>query len=170
MEHESDGDTNCNWRTWTDRQRVEKSVGWVGNRRTNPDHPNYPALRLARLLRRVLGRLAVTRTLVKDHQVTLIEKLTGSIIIIMISRVCCLEIPGWRLSGHNRIWWIRNWSFVLVDNLPRWYHDKNNIIFANIHPLTLIYEMIYTDVERNISINGTWVVKSDGCVFDMLEV
>ena len=38
MEHESDGDTNCNWRTWNDSQRLGKETEGVGNRRTNPNY------------------------------------------------------------------------------------------------------------------------------------
>ena len=41
VEHESDSDTNCDWHTWNDPQRVRKRAGWVGNWRTNQDNPDY---------------------------------------------------------------------------------------------------------------------------------
>ena len=40
MEHESDGDTNCNWYTWNDSQRLGKRTGRVGNWRTRNNSLN----------------------------------------------------------------------------------------------------------------------------------
>ena len=37
MKHESDGDTNCNWRARYSHQRT----GGLGNKRTSGDHSNY---------------------------------------------------------------------------------------------------------------------------------
>ena len=37
MEHESDGDTNCNWCTRYSHQRIGKGTGGLGNKRTNGD-------------------------------------------------------------------------------------------------------------------------------------
>ena len=52
MEHESDGDTNCNWCTWNNPQWIGKGNRRLGNKRKIGDHPVF--LRSARILRRVL--------------------------------------------------------------------------------------------------------------------
>ena len=41
MEHENDGDTNCNWRYCFSHRRIGKGTGRLGNGRTSRDHPNY---------------------------------------------------------------------------------------------------------------------------------
>ena len=41
MKHESDGDTNCNWRARYTHQRIGTGTGGVGNEKTSGDHPNY---------------------------------------------------------------------------------------------------------------------------------
>ena len=41
MEHESDGDTNRNWYTWYNPQRIGKETGRLGNKRISGDHLNY---------------------------------------------------------------------------------------------------------------------------------
>ena len=42
MEHESDGDTNCNWYTRSSHQRIGTMTGELGNKRINEDHrPEY---------------------------------------------------------------------------------------------------------------------------------
>ena len=46
MEHESDGDTNCNWCSWNDLQRLGKVTGRVGNERTSRHHPNYGIVKI----------------------------------------------------------------------------------------------------------------------------
>ena len=40
MEHKSNGDTNCNWRTMYSQQRIDKRIGALGNKRTSGEHPN----------------------------------------------------------------------------------------------------------------------------------
>ena len=39
MEHESDGDTNCNWRTRYSHQRIDTGTGGLGNKRTSRNCP-----------------------------------------------------------------------------------------------------------------------------------
>ena len=34
IEHESDGDTNCNWHTRCSHQRIDKGTGGLGNKRS----------------------------------------------------------------------------------------------------------------------------------------
>ena len=41
MEHESDGDTNCNWCTQNNPQRFGKGTGGLRNKKTSRDHPIY---------------------------------------------------------------------------------------------------------------------------------
>ena len=51
VEHDRDGDTNCNWGSRYSHQRIGKGTGWTENKNTREDHPND---RSARILRRVL--------------------------------------------------------------------------------------------------------------------
>ena len=41
VEHESEGDTNCNWRAWYGHQKIGTGTGGLGNNWTSGDHPNY---------------------------------------------------------------------------------------------------------------------------------
>ena len=41
MEHESDIDTNRNWRAWYSHQRIDKGTGGLGNKRKSGDDLNY---------------------------------------------------------------------------------------------------------------------------------
>ena len=41
MEHESDGDTSCNWHARYSHQRNGTETGRTGNKRTRENHPNY---------------------------------------------------------------------------------------------------------------------------------
>ena len=41
MEYEGDGNTNCNWRTRNNLQRLGKETGRIRNQRTSGDHLNY---------------------------------------------------------------------------------------------------------------------------------
>ena len=72
MEDEGDGDTNCNWRTRYNHQRIGKGTGGIENKRET--------IQLIVLLRsaRKLGspgnlkRLGVTQSPVKNYQLTLV--------------------------------------------------------------------------------------------------
>ena len=46
MEHESDGDTSCNWCTWYSHQRIGTGTGGLGNRRTSGDHSNSSIIKI----------------------------------------------------------------------------------------------------------------------------
>ena len=75
MEHESDGDTNCNWCTWYSHQRIGKGTGRIGNKNTSGDHPNNSTVKIGQNTEKSPGdlrRLAVTQTPVKDHQLMLV--------------------------------------------------------------------------------------------------
>ena len=41
MEHENDGDTNCNWSAQYRHQRVGTGTEGLGNKRTSGDYTNY---------------------------------------------------------------------------------------------------------------------------------
>ena len=70
MEHESDGDTNCNWCTWYNHQRTGTEIGGLENKRTSGDHPNYSIAEITQNTEKSpdgLRRLAVIQTPVKKH-------------------------------------------------------------------------------------------------------
>ena len=63
MEHESDGNTNCNWCTCYSHQRIGTGTGGLGNK-TNGDHPNYSIIKISQNTKKSPGdlrRLAVTQ-------------------------------------------------------------------------------------------------------------
>ena len=77
MEHESDSDTNYNWCTWNDSEKLGKGSRRVGNRRTNWDNPNYGITKTS--LNTVespglLRKLAVNETTVRNQQLTVVGK------------------------------------------------------------------------------------------------
>ena len=74
MDQEVHGDTNCDWRTWNDPQKLGKRIGRDGNQKTNRDHANC-CIKIGQNTEKSPGdprRLDVTQTLVKDHQLTLV--------------------------------------------------------------------------------------------------
>ena len=74
MEHKSDGDTNSNWCTWYNPERIDNETGGLGNKRTSGDHPNNRIVKIGKNTEKSPGdlrRLAVTQTLVGDHRLTL---------------------------------------------------------------------------------------------------
>ena len=81
--------------------KVSKELGKgrerVGNRRTNPDHPNYGIVEISQNTEKSPGdqkRIAVIQTPVKGHQLTLVKIFARSRIIIMIIIIMrVLKIP-----------------------------------------------------------------------------
>ena len=74
VEHESNDDTNYNWRAWNGSQRLQKGTGRVGNWQTNRDYPNYSSVKIRQNTEKCPGdprRLVVTQPPVKDHRLTL---------------------------------------------------------------------------------------------------
>ena len=83
MEHDSDNYTNCD-------RCFRYSNGRLGSWRTSRDHPNYSIIENGHNTEKSHGdlrRLAVTQTLVKDHQLTLMWKTQGVIIIIITAEI-----------------------------------------------------------------------------------
>ena len=77
MEHESDGDTNCNWYARYIHQRTDKGTGRLGNKRTSRDHPNDSIIKIGQHTKKSPGdlrRLAVTQTSMENNQLTLVCK------------------------------------------------------------------------------------------------
>ena len=77
MEHEGDSNTNCNWYTWNNPQKIGKRTGKLGNKRTSRDHPDYSVIKIRQNTEKSPGglrRLAVTQTPVRNHQLTLVWK------------------------------------------------------------------------------------------------
>ena len=77
MEYESDGDTNCNWCSWYNHQRINTRTGRLGNKRTSGDHPNYSIIEVGHNTKKSPGdlrRFAVTQIPVRNHQLTLVRK------------------------------------------------------------------------------------------------
>ena len=74
MEHECDGDTNCNWCTRYRHQRFCTGTGRLGKKRTSEDHPNYSIVDIGQNSKKSpldLRRLAVTQTPMENLQRTL---------------------------------------------------------------------------------------------------
>ena len=71
MEHEGDGDTNCNWCIRNNPQRLGNGTGKLGNKRTSGDHPDYNIIKAGQNTEKSSGnlrKLAVTQTPVENHQ------------------------------------------------------------------------------------------------------
>ena len=74
MEHESDGDTNCNWCSRYSHQWFGTGTGGLGNKWTSGDHPKYSIIKINQNTEKSPGdlRLAVTQTLVRNPQLMLV--------------------------------------------------------------------------------------------------
>ena len=75
MEHESDGDTNCNRCAQYNDQRISKGTGGLGNKRTSGDNPNYSIIKIGQNTKKGPGdlrRLAVPQPPVGNHQLRLV--------------------------------------------------------------------------------------------------
>ena len=78
MEHENDGDTNCDWCARYSHQWIVTRTGRLGNKRTSRDHPNSSFLEIGHNNEKSPGDLkwlAVTQTPVRNYQLTLMWKL-----------------------------------------------------------------------------------------------
>ena len=73
MEHEGGGDTNCNWCTWNNPQRIDKETRRLRNQRTSRDRPNYIIIKIDQNTEKSPGdfrQLAVSQTPVRNYQLT----------------------------------------------------------------------------------------------------
>ena len=65
IEHENDGDTNCNWCTRYIHERFGTRIGGLGNKRMVEDHPNYSIVEISQKTKKSPGdlkKLAVTHS------------------------------------------------------------------------------------------------------------
>ena len=67
MEHESDGDTNCNWCSCYIHQRIGTETGGFGNKRTSGNHPNYSIIKISQNAEKSPGDL---RRLVVEKKIS----------------------------------------------------------------------------------------------------
>ena len=77
MEHESDGDTNCNWGSLYNHQRIGAWTRGLGNKRASGDHPKYGIVKINQNAEKSPGelrRLAVTQTPVRNNLLSLVSK------------------------------------------------------------------------------------------------
>ena len=75
MEHEGDGDTNCNQSIWDNPQWIGKGTGKLEDMRTSGDYPDDSIIKIGQNIEKTsrdLRRLAPTQTLVKDHELTVV--------------------------------------------------------------------------------------------------
>ena len=72
MEHESDGDTNCNWLARNSHQRIGIRTEEIENKRMSGEHPNYSIVENTRKNSGDLWRHAVSQTPLENHQLTLV--------------------------------------------------------------------------------------------------
>ena len=87
VEHESDVDTNYNWRSWYNHQRIDTGTAGLGNNRTSRDHPNYSIIKISQNTDENSGdlrRLTVTQTPVRNYRLTLALKLKKKGVTIII--------------------------------------------------------------------------------------
>ena len=80
MEHKSDGDINCNWRTPYNHQVIGTGTGGLGNKKTSVDHPDYSIVEISQNTKESTGdlrKLAITQTQEKNHQLTLVWKFSN---------------------------------------------------------------------------------------------
>ena len=71
----SDGDTNCNWCTRNNSQRIGKETGRLRNKTTSGDHPDNSIIKNGQTTEKNpgnLSRLAVTQISEKNYQAILV--------------------------------------------------------------------------------------------------
>ena len=105
--YESDSDTNCNWCTWNNPQRISKENGRLGNKRTNRTHLEYSIIIIGQNTEKSPGdlkRLAVAQTPVRNYQLTLVWITLDWMIIIMIIIRLGVKVIHWKLC-KRLIWY-----------------------------------------------------------------
>ena len=71
--HEGDNDTNCNYCTWNNPQKIDNVTRKFGNKRTNEDQPAYSIIKMGQNTEKSPGdlrRFAVTP--LRNHRPTLV--------------------------------------------------------------------------------------------------
>ena len=129
---------------------MERSSQWTGrivNWRTNRDHRNYSIVNIAQNTELSLGdltELAVTQTLVKDHQLTLVWKTHVVIIKIKVTRVvylseyCIYCLDKKKISRHSEM------NCVRIDKDTHQSHSL--ILNKSVYRSTRISELFFASV------------------------
>ena len=74
MEHESNGDANCNWGIRYSHQRIGTRTGGIGNKRISGGYANYSIVEIGHNTKKSpkdMRRLAVTQSPEESHQLML---------------------------------------------------------------------------------------------------
>ena len=77
MDHDSNGNINCNWYARNNPQRLDKKTKKFRNQRTSEDPPDYSIFKIAQNTEKSPGdlrRLTVIQTSVKDYLLMLVWK------------------------------------------------------------------------------------------------
>ena len=75
MEHESDSDTHCNWRTRYSHKRIGWGTGGLGNKRMSRDHPKNSFINIGQNTKTYPGDLrefTVNQAQVRSHRLALL--------------------------------------------------------------------------------------------------
>ena len=86
-EHDCDGDTNCNWCSQYNPQRIGKRTWRLVNKRTSGDYPNYCIIKIGQNTKKSpwdMRILVVTQTPMENHQLTLVWKTLKEVTIIIV--------------------------------------------------------------------------------------
>ena len=57
MEHENNGYTYGNWFSYCSYKMIDTGTGWLENKRTRGDHPNYCVIKIGQYTEESLGDL-----------------------------------------------------------------------------------------------------------------
>ena len=103
MEHQSDGDANCNRNDRYSHQSIRKRPGRNGHKNTRGDNRNYSIIKICQNTMKCPGdlrRLTVTETPMKDYQLILVLKNLKRSKIIMIN-LRRLDVTQTSLKKHE---------------------------------------------------------------------
>ena len=118
-EHAGDIGTTCKWCTWKNSKRSGKATRRPGNKRTNEEDPDYSIIIIGQNTEKGLGdsgRLAITQTPVKNHQLTFVRKTFKIIKIIVIITNRYIISININYNIMNII--IITWSLALIVIIP----------------------------------------------------
>ena len=123
MEHESDGDTNCNWCTRYCHQRISTGTWRLGSNRTSGDHPNNSIIKIRQNTEKSPGdtrKFAVTQTPVTNRQLTLVW--------ITLKREKIMTVAQKEFnSRHDWVSKVIHWKLskrLKFDHTDKWYIQR----------------------------------------------
>ena len=160
MEHESDGDTNCNCCTQYIHQRIGAGTGGLGNKRTSRDYPNYSIINIGKNTEENLRRLSLTLTPVETINKNWREKcsnklnnnnnntLKGVMIMIITRRVMMI----WRELLSLRLHW-KTTRYRWCEKFSKSDHS-NDIILLSIFTLYNPKDYRFEATIKNCHVNS----------------